>query len=78
MQKLSTYSHVKEILNCKLKILCQKNSDSFDKGMKNVRQILAEMQEIKSKSQEAKSQLKGFKLGTAGGLLRVCLLKIKH
>ena len=77
MHKLSTYSHIKELLNTKLKLLCQKNSDSFDIGMKNVREILAEMNDIKANSKGAKDNLKAFKKDTAAGLLRVCLLKVK-
>ena len=47
-ERVSNLSYIQQTINCKLKYLCQSNSNSFDVGMKKVRTIMTEMQDIRS------------------------------
>ena len=61
----------------KLKFLCQSNSNSFDTGMKKVRTIMTEMQDIRVSLKNNKLELSQYKKDIAANIARVNLLKIK-
>ena len=76
-ERVSNLSYIQENINMKLKFLCQSNSNSFDTGMKKVRAIMTEMQDIRVSLKNNKLELSQYKKDIAANIARVNLLKIK-